>query len=103
MTLTTNETSNLEVHRIEMTATLVFDVVMPKTATEEDTRANAALAYQNAVDDCEGFSLDCSLPHCRVYVATADNLEPKGIEIADTMPFRLMKKGYQERLQEISF
>jgi hypothetical protein len=91
-----NETK-MERHRIEMAASLLFDVVMPETATEEEIKARAALDYQNAVDDWGGFTVNGSLPYCRVYIATADSLEPADLNIADTMSFEMDEETTKKR------
>ncbi|MDQ2922258.1 MAG: hypothetical protein M3R52_11710 [Acidobacteriota bacterium] len=67
-----------------MTGTIIFDLVMPEDATEQEIKAQAAVEYGNAVDPFGGFTLYCGLPDCRVYIDTVDGLEPAEIGIVDT-------------------
>jgi hypothetical protein len=84
MTLTVKEAKNMQRHRIEMTGTVIFDVVMPESATEQEIKTQAAREYENVVDRFGGFTLYSGLPDCRVYVDTIDGLIPAEIGIVDT-------------------
>ena len=84
MTSTVKEAKTMLRHRVEMRATIIFDLVMPENATGQEIDAQAAIEYQNAVDSKGGFTLCCALPDCRVYVDTVDGLMPPEIGLVDT-------------------
>jgi hypothetical protein len=55
-------------HRVEMSASIIFDVVMPEGATDQEIKAQGAMDYRNAIKTwSEKFILYCGLPDCRVY------------------------------------
>ena len=57
-------------------ASIIFDVVMPEGASDEEIEAQAVSHYHKAVDTKGGFTLCCALDHCRVYIHTLDGVEP---------------------------
>lgn len=72
-------------YRVEMSASIIFDVVMPEGATDREIKAQGAMDYRNAIRTWpEKFILYCGLPDCRVYVCASDDAEPADILIADT-------------------
>jgi hypothetical protein len=83
MTFIVNEAQSMQRHRVEMTGSIIFDVVMPDSATDEEIKAQAAMEYKTAVDRAGGFTLCCALHDCRVYVNTIDGLQPADIEMVD--------------------
>lgn len=83
MTFIVNEPKSRQRYRVEMTGSIIFDVVGPDTATWEEVKAQAAMEYKNAVDRAGGFTLCCALHDCRVYVNTIDGLQPADIDLVD--------------------
>lgn len=86
MTLAARE-SNLMRYRVEMRASIIFDVVLPTDVTEREVVARATRDYHDAVDSKGGFTVQIGLPDCRLYIYTLDNLDPAEMGIVDTETF----------------
>jgi hypothetical protein len=87
MTLVARESTNLLRHRVEMRASIIFDVILPEAASERDVVAQATRDYHNAVDNKGGFTVQIGLPDCRLYIYTLDNWDPAELGIVDTETF----------------
>ena len=68
-------------NRVEMSASIIFSVVMPEDATDEEIKAQALIDYKEAISVWpDKFILYCGLPDCRVYVSSdGDELTDAGI------------------------
>ena len=87
MTLAARESTNLMRHRVEVRASIIFDVILPADATEREVIARATRDYHNAVDSKGGFTVQIGLPDCRLYIYTLDNLDPAELGIVDMETF----------------
>ena len=83
MTLAAIEPMNPLRYRVEMRASIIFDVVLPEDSTQQEVIAQAARDYHNAVDSRGGFDVQIGLPDCRLYVYTLDNWDPAELAIVD--------------------
>jgi hypothetical protein len=77
------ESTNLVQYRIEMRASIIFDVIMRADATGQEITAQAVRDYQTVVDSKGGFDVHIGLPDCRLYIYTLDNWEPAEVGIVD--------------------
>jgi hypothetical protein len=87
MTLAARESTNQIRHRVEMRASIIFDVILPPDATERDVIARATKDYHDAVDAKGGFTVQIGLPDCRLYIYTLDNFDPAELAIVDMERF----------------
>lgn len=74
----------MELHRVEMMASIIFDVVMPEGATDQEINAQAVSQYRAALDGKGGFDLVCALDTCRVYIYTVEGVEPADVWVASS-------------------
>ena len=87
MTLVARESTNLMRHRVEIRASIIFDVILPEAASAQEVVAKATRDYHNAVDNKGGFTVQTGLPNCRLYIYTQDNWNPADLGIVDTELF----------------
>lgn len=87
MTLMAKATKKPVRYRVEMSTTIVFDVIMPEDATEQEVTARATMDYRNLLESNGGITLRIGLPDCRLYMHTEDNWNPAEIGIADIEPY----------------
>jgi hypothetical protein len=83
MNLIASETTKLVRYRVEMRTSIIFDVIMPENATEQEVTAQASMDYRNLLESNGGITLNIGLPDCRLYMCTIDDWNPLEIGIAD--------------------
>jgi hypothetical protein len=81
------ESTNLARYRVEIRTSIIFDVIMPEDATEQEVTAQASADYRAVIDSRDGNTVDIGLPDCRLYMDTKDNWNPAEISIQDLEPF----------------
>jgi len=82
------ESTKLSRYRVEIGTSIIFDVIMPEEATEQEVTARATADYRAVIDSYDGVSLHVGLPDCRLYMATKDNWNPSEVSIQDIEPYR---------------
>ena len=87
MSLIAKEPTNLARYRVEMGTSIIFDVIMPEDASEQEVTTQARAEYRAVIDSFGGNSLDIGLPDCRLYMDTKDNWTPSKISIQDIEPY----------------
>ena len=81
------EATKLSRYRVEIGTSIIFDVIMPENATEQQVTAKATADYRAVIDSYDGVGIDIGLPDCRLYMATKDNWNPSEISIQDIEPY----------------
>ena len=87
MSLIASEAKNLARYRVEMRTSIIFDVIMPQDATEQEVTGQASMDYRGLLERNGGITLDIGLPDCRLYMYTTDDWTPSEIGIADIEPY----------------
>ncbi len=95
MSVLENESTNLARYRVEISTSIIFDVIMPEDATEQEVTAKASADYRAVIDSYDGNTLDIGLPDCRLYMKTCDDLNPCEVSIQDMEPNYKVEDDYR--------
>ena len=87
MSVVADESTKLARYRVEIGTSIIFNVVMPEDATEEQVAALASVNYRAVIDEFDGNTLNIGLPDCRLYMKTKDNWTPSEVSIQDIETF----------------
>jgi hypothetical protein len=88
MSVVVGELGKLARYRVEIATSIIFDVMMPEDATEDQVAAQASADYRAVIDEFDGNTLNIGLSDCRLYMKTKDNWAPSEVSIQDIEPYR---------------